>query len=73
MLAKKVAIPYVSVEERTKKIKKQLFMPFLHEFSIGSGCMCHPVTMVVRGQLVGVGSLLPPHGPQELNSGFQVW
>ena len=64
MLAKKVAIPDVSVEERTKKIKKQLFMPFLHEFSIGSGCMCHPVTMVVRGQLVGVSFLFVPVGPR---------
>lgn len=34
---------------------------------------CHNVCLHVRGQIVGVGSLLSPCGFRESTSGFQVW
>lgn len=33
----------------------------------------HGVPMELRGQLGGVGSLLPPHGAWGFNSGRQAW
>lgn len=46
---------------------------FISSFIHWGGGACSGVPVEVRGQIAGIGSLLPSCGSRELNSAYQVW